>query len=65
MPADRVEVLRSAFEATAKHKAFLDEAQKLKVAINFVLGKELESVFVDIAKMDQSLIEAMIKARNQ
>jgi hypothetical protein len=64
LPADRVEVLRNAFEAMVKHKAFLDEAQKLKVAINFVPGQELESVFVDIAKMDQSLIEAMIKARN-
>lgn len=65
MPADRVEVLRSAFEAAARHKTFLDEAQKLKVAVNFVPGKELESIFVDVAKMDQALIEAMIKARNQ
>ncbi len=65
LSADRVEVLRNAFEATTRDKAFLDEAQKLKVAINFVTGKEMESVFADIAKMDQSLIEAMIKARSQ
>jgi tripartite-type tricarboxylate transporter receptor subunit TctC len=65
LPADRLEILRKAFDATTKNKAFLEEAQKLKVAINAVSGKEMDSVFVDVSKIDPKLIEAMIKARSE
>ena len=65
LPADRLDVLRQAFAATTANKGFLDEAQKAKLAINFVSGKSMTSVFADVSKMDKSLIDAMIKARSE
>jgi len=62
---DRLDVLRKAFEATTLSKVFLEEAEKGKLAINFVSGEKMGSVFADISMMDKSLIDAMIKARSE
>jgi tripartite-type tricarboxylate transporter receptor subunit TctC len=43
VPPDRVAVLRRAFEATVADPAFLDEAQKLRLTIAPVAGREIAS----------------------
>ena len=65
LPAERLQILRQAFEATTKDSAFLTEAEKLKLAINPVTGKEMEAIFTEISRMDSSLIDAMIDARTE
>ena len=64
LPADRLEILRKAFGAATSNQAFLDEAQKAKLAINFVSGRNMGSIFTDVSNMEKSLIDAMIKARS-
>jgi tripartite-type tricarboxylate transporter receptor subunit TctC len=65
MPAERLGILRQAFDTTTKDSDFLAEAEKLKLAINPVAGKEMEAVFAEISRMDSSLIDAMIDARTE
>jgi len=48
VPADRVQVLRAAFDAMVKDPAFLEEAKKLSLDINPISGVELEKVVSDI-----------------
>jgi tripartite-type tricarboxylate transporter receptor subunit TctC len=43
VPADRLAILRTAFEATVADPAFLDEAQKLRLTVAPVTGRELAS----------------------
>jgi tripartite-type tricarboxylate transporter receptor subunit TctC len=65
IPIARLEGLRAAVLATLKDKAFLAEAHKMKLAINPVTGREMESVIAEISAMEPSLIQAMIKARSE
>ncbi len=48
VPADRVKALRAAFSATAKDKAFLDEATKMRRDVDLVTGDEVQAI---VAKM--------------
>ncbi len=48
VPADRVQVLRAAFDATMKDPAFLEEAKKLGLDINPISGVDLEKIVSDI-----------------
>jgi tripartite-type tricarboxylate transporter receptor subunit TctC len=64
IPAARLLTLRAAFQATLTDPAFLAEATKLKLAINPVTGREMESVMAEVSAMEPSLMEAMIKARS-
>ena len=48
VPADRVKALRAAFAAMIKDKAFLEEARKLNLDIDFVPGEELQKIVADI-----------------
>ncbi len=64
IPVDRLHVLRAAFEATLSEPAFLAEAEKMKLAINPVPGRDMEAVIGEVAGMDRSLIQAMIRARD-
>jgi tripartite-type tricarboxylate transporter receptor subunit TctC len=48
VPADRVKALRAAFASMIKDKAFLEEAQKLNLDIDFVPGEELQKIVADI-----------------
>jgi tripartite-type tricarboxylate transporter receptor subunit TctC len=48
VPADRVKALRAAFASMIKDKAFLEEAQKLNLDIDFVSGEELQKIVADI-----------------
>ena len=48
VPADRVQVLRAAFDATMKDPVFLEEAKKLGLDINPISGVDLEKIVSDI-----------------
>lgn len=48
VPADRVKALRAAFASMIKDKAFLEEARKLNLDIDFVPGEELQKIVADI-----------------
>jgi hypothetical protein len=61
--ADRLQILRAAFEATLSDPLFLAEAEKAKLAINPVTGREMESIIAEVARMEPSVIQAMVSAR--
>ena len=44
VPADRVAALRAAFDATMKDKAYLAEAEKLKIDVDPMNGADLDRV---------------------
>jgi tripartite-type tricarboxylate transporter receptor subunit TctC len=44
VPADRVAVLRKAFEATMKDKAFLADAEKISYSVNALTGEEVARI---------------------
>jgi tripartite-type tricarboxylate transporter receptor subunit TctC len=57
VPADRVEALRRAFDATMKDQEFLADAAKLRLGINPIPGEELQKLVVDVSKMPPALLE--------
>jgi hypothetical protein len=48
VPADRVNILRDAFDATIKDPAFVEEARRLNLSINASSGAELQQLVVNI-----------------
>jgi tripartite-type tricarboxylate transporter receptor subunit TctC len=44
VPADRVAILRAAFEATLKDPAFLADAEKLQMEVDPLTGAEIEAL---------------------
>jgi tripartite-type tricarboxylate transporter receptor subunit TctC len=50
VPADRVEALRRAFDATMKDPAFLDEAAKLQLEVSPMTGEEVQALVGDLVK---------------
>jgi tripartite-type tricarboxylate transporter receptor subunit TctC len=61
-PADRVETLRRAFQATLKDPAFLEEAKKAKLAIDPVSGPELSRLVADMFTLDAAMIARLKEA---
>ncbi len=64
-PKDRVQILRSAFDATMKDSNFLSEAKRLNLDIESSTGAELESVINDILATPKSVsqrLAAIIKS---
>ena len=62
VPAERVALLRKAFEALAKDKEFLAEADKAKLEIGFVPGAEIDKVVAQIASTPLDIAERYTKA---
>ena len=57
VPADRVEVLRRAFDATMKDPDFLAEAQKTNLTLGPLAGAELQKLVGEISSLPPALIE--------
>jgi tripartite-type tricarboxylate transporter receptor subunit TctC len=49
VPAERVEALRRAFDATMKDPAFLAEAEKLKLDIDPLTGEQVAELVAQVA----------------
>ncbi len=56
-PADRVNVLRRAFDATMKDEAFLADIAKLKVGLDPMTGEELQKLITDVSNVSPELLE--------
>lgn len=59
MPADRLQMLRDAFQKTMKDPEFLAEAKDVKLIIEPVTGKEIEGYVDDILAMPQESKDAL------
>jgi tripartite-type tricarboxylate transporter receptor subunit TctC len=56
VPADRVNAIRRAFDATMKDKEYLAEADKLKLEIDPMSGEELARTLQEIAKTPENVV---------
>ena len=57
VPADRVAVLRAAFDATMKDKKFLAESKKGRLPINPVSGKEVQKLLAGLYALPPDVIK--------
>jgi tripartite-type tricarboxylate transporter receptor subunit TctC len=57
VPADRVEALRRAFDATMKDPEFLAEAQRINVTVNPMTGEELQKLVAEVSNLSPALLE--------
>jgi len=57
VPADRINVIRRAFDATMKDKEFLAEAEKLKIEVDPLTGEQVAALIVDIYKTPAATVE--------
>jgi len=62
VPADRVAALRAAFAATVKDKAFLEEADKRKLAIHFRGAEQVTALVDKIVSASPDLVARVKKA---
>ncbi len=63
IPADRLAILRKAFDDTVADPAFIAEAERYKLALNAVKGEDVLAVFAEAGKMDKALVDEMMRAR--
>jgi tripartite-type tricarboxylate transporter receptor subunit TctC len=56
VPAERLAILRQAFDATLKDKAFLAEAEKLKIDIDPMSGEEVSQIVRDVVNAAPSVV---------
>jgi tripartite-type tricarboxylate transporter receptor subunit TctC len=61
VPADRVQALRRAFDATMKDPAFLAEADKLQIEILPMTGEALQKLVGELASTPPDIV-ARVKA---
>jgi tripartite-type tricarboxylate transporter receptor subunit TctC len=59
IPADRVKVLRAAFNATMKDPAFKAEIEKSKAEFNPLPGEKVQKLIADMAKAPPAMIARM------
>jgi tripartite-type tricarboxylate transporter receptor subunit TctC len=57
VPADRVAVLRRAFDATVKDPEFLAEAARTKLTVGPLSGEELQKLVSEVASLSPELLE--------
>ena len=62
VPAERVALLRKAFEALAQDKEFLAEMDKAKMEFGFVPGPEIDKIVAQIAATPPEIAERYAKA---
>lgn len=60
VPADRVKLLRTAFNATMKDDKFLADAEKMKLLVTPMTGEEVEKILVEMYKSPSEVV-AMAK----
>jgi tripartite-type tricarboxylate transporter receptor subunit TctC len=62
IPADRVDALRKAFDTMVKDKTFLAAANKAKMEIEPVTGKEVADLIADVYKSPKDIVQAAADA---
>ena len=61
MPAERVKLLRDAFDATMKDPAFIEEAKKQKLEVDPVSGEKLAALIQKIYATPKSVVDRISK----
>jgi len=56
-PADRVEALRRAFDATMKDPEFLAEAHKANLTVGPMRGEDLQKLVAEVAAINPDITE--------
>ena len=62
VPADRVQTLRRAFDATMKDPAYLAEADKLKIEVDPLSGEQVAALVEQVARTPPELVDRVRKA---
>jgi tripartite-type tricarboxylate transporter receptor subunit TctC len=62
VPADRVQALRRAFDATMKDPAYLAEAEKLKIEVDALSGEQVTALVEQVTRTPPDLVERVRKA---
>jgi tripartite-type tricarboxylate transporter receptor subunit TctC len=57
LPADRLNALRRAFDATMKDPAFLAEAEKLRLTVGPMTGEEVQKLVAEVTDLPPALTE--------
>jgi tripartite-type tricarboxylate transporter receptor subunit TctC len=57
LPAERVTLLRRAFDATVKDPEFLDELKKLQLEVGPMPGEELQSLVEEVDKVSPAIMD--------
>lgn len=65
VPADRVALMRSAFNAMFKDQAFLDDAKMQRIDLQLMSGDEVQSLVLAMSKFPPELIEKAQAARTK
>jgi tripartite-type tricarboxylate transporter receptor subunit TctC len=61
-PADRVEALRRAFDATMKDATFSGDLNRMSMSMGPMTGEEVQKLVVDVASITPELLEKVRKA---
>lgn len=61
-PAQRVQLLRNAFQRTMKDPELLDQTKKSKLDIDAIIGEELEAVVADLFKLSPAVVAKLKEA---
>ena len=61
LPAERVALLRTAFDATMKDPAFVAEAEKIRIDVEPVTGQEMQKIVQRISGFQRSVIERALE----
>jgi tripartite-type tricarboxylate transporter receptor subunit TctC len=62
VPAERVQALRRAFDATMQDKAFIADATKLKLDLLPMRGEEMQALVGELAKTPPAIVDRVRKA---
>ncbi len=61
LPADRLALLRKAFDDTVKDRAFVADAAKLRIDVEPVQGVEMQKIVQRISGFDRSVVERALE----
>jgi tripartite-type tricarboxylate transporter receptor subunit TctC len=58
VPTDRTQALRVAFAAMFEDPSFLDDAEKMKLPVDFTSGKEIDEILAMVSRIPADILEA-------
>jgi tripartite-type tricarboxylate transporter receptor subunit TctC len=65
LPADRVKMLRTAFNATMKDSAYLEDAKKRRLEIAPLTGEQVEALIAEVYETPKAVVDRVRKILNQ
>ena len=65
VPADRLDALRRAFDATMKDPELLADAQRINVGVSPLSGEELQRLVAEVSELPPALLDKVRAAYTQ